>query len=292
MLRRLFVAAPLFGASVALAVGLTSAAAQTTSQPSSSQSAWAAGPGAAVDNTFEGYVDSPTGGATIAPGSTVNVDGWFVDTTAQGWAGADQVQVFLGPMGSGGTQLAQGAVAQARPDVANATGNPFWTASGFNVQVPTTSLPGGSQTLNVYVHTPDKGWWFQPVTVDVGSAPAGSSSAPAQAGVATGAPQVNVTSPTEGQTVFTSGDFTTTGTATQPGIGPSDIDRVQVWMDGERDSGALLGTLTPASDGSWSVSFTPTKFPSTHSNLYIYAHSKSTGQETETIRGFNITDRT
>jgi hypothetical protein len=86
------------------------------------------------------------------------------------------------------------------------------------------------------------------------------------------------------------GDYTIDGTATEPGIGPSDIDRIDVYIDGEKDTGQQLGTTTPASDGSWSVTFTPTHFASTHSNIYVYAHSKSTGRETETVRGFNIID--
>jgi hypothetical protein len=292
MLRQAFSVAPLLGASMALVLGVSSAAAQSTTQPSTSQPAWTAGPGATASDTYEGFVDTPTQGTTISGGNMLNVDGWFVDTTAQGWAGADQVQVFLGQMGSGGTQLAQGVVAESRPDVGNTTGNPYWTNSGFAVQVPTTSLPSGNQTLDVYLHTPGKGWWYEPVTVDVSGAPTSSSTAPASASAATGAPQVTVTSPTESQNVSTSGDFTITGNATEPGAGASDIDRVEVWIDGERDSGTMLGDTTPASDGSWSLSFTPTKYPSTHTNIYVYAHSKSTGQETEIVRGFNITDHT
>jgi hypothetical protein len=293
MLRKAFSVAPLFGASMALVLGVTSVAAQSTAQPSSSQPAWSAGPGASTSDTYEGFVDSPTQGSSIPGGSTLNVDGWFVDTTAQGWAGADQVQVYLGQMGSGGTQLAQGVVAESRPDVGSATGNAYWTDSGFDVQVPTASLPTGNQTLDVYLHTPAKGWWFEPVTVDVSGAsttPSTTSQTPAPAAAATGAPQVTVTDPAENQNVLTSGDFNITGNATEPGAGPSDIDRVEVWINGERNSGTLLGDTTPASDGSWSMTFTPTKFASTHSNLYVYAHSKSTGQETETVRGFNITD--
>jgi hypothetical protein len=289
-----FSAAPLLGASLALVAGVTSAAAQSSpAQSSTSQSAWTAGPGATAADTYEGFVDSPTQGSTIMPGSTVSVDGWFVDTTAQGWAGADQVQVYLGQMGSGGTQLAQGTVAEARPDVASATGNAYWTDSGFAVQVPTTSLPSGNQTLDVYLHTPGKGWWYEPVTIDLsGQATSAPAAAPAASSAASGAPQVSVADPSENQNVLTSGDFIIDGNATEPGAGPSDIDRVEVWINGERNSatGTQLGVVTPASDGSWQLTFTPTKFPSMHANLYVYAHSRSTGQETESVRGFNITD--
>ncbi len=290
-------AASVLGTGAALLLGaITPVAAQTAS----STPGWTPGPGATSTDTFTGSIDGPSQDATIPSSGNFNVDGWFVDMTAQGWAGADNVQVYLGQMGSGGTELAQGVVGEDRPDVGSALGNPYWSNSGFAVQVPASSVPSGDQTLNVYVHTPGKGWWFEPVTVAGAGAAAsssGSSSTPAASTasgtVATGAPQVSVTSPTEDQNVSTrDGDFTITGTVTSPGTTPSDIDSVEVWIGGERNSstGTLLGDVTPNSDGSWFLMFTPTHFPSMHANLYVYAHSKSTGQETESVRGFNITD--
>jgi hypothetical protein len=285
---RVLRAAPLVAANLAL---LAFAAAPVSAQTGPS-SGWAAGPGASAGGSYDGMIDAPAAGAAVTSGGTLDVHGWFVDPTAQGWAGADNVQVFLGQMGSGGTMVGQGVVAENRPDVASTLGNQYWAASGFDVQVPASSLPAGSQTLDVYLHTPGKGWWFEPVTVAVGAtAPAPAAAAPAPAAATTsGAPQVTIGSPTEAQNVSTSGDLTITGTATEAGPGPSDIDRVDVYIDGEKDTGTLLGETTPASDGSWSVTFSPTHFASTHSNIYVYAHSKSTGQETEAIRGFNIVD--
>lgn len=258
---------------------------------------WAAGPGAASDaSNYAGNIDMPSNGATLPAGS-FPVSGWFVDKTADGWAGADDMQVFLGQMGSGGTMLAKGVVGENRPDVASALGNGSWAQSGFAATVPGSSIPSGTQTLDVYVHTPGKGWWFQPLTVTGGGGAAGGggsstpAAAPATSGSATGAPQVTVTSPAENENVSTRrGDYTINGSATEPGVGPQDIDRVEVFLDGERATGFDLGTATPASDGSWSLTFTPTHYASNHSNLYVYAHSKSTGRETEIVRGFNIVD--
>jgi hypothetical protein len=283
---------PALGASAALLLGAaTPVAAQTSGQ----SPAWTAGPGAALTNTYQGFIDTPTQGATVPTSGTLSVSGWFVDTTAQGWAGADNVQVFVGQMNNGGTMLAQGVVGQNRPDVATALGNPYWSASGFSVQIPAASLPAGNQTLGVYLHTPDKGWWYEPLTVNVaagtGPAAAPSPSPSTSASVVSGPPQLTVSSPTEGQDVSTKRDFTITGTVSEPGMSASDIDRVSVYINGEADTGTLLGDTTPASDGSWSVTFTPTHFSATHSNIYVYAHSRGTGRTTETIRGFNITDR-
>jgi hypothetical protein len=244
-----------------------------------------------VSNTFTGFIDNPSSGATIPTGGGFSVNGWFVDTTAQGWAGADDVQLFLGQMGNGGTMLAKGVVGGTRPDVANALGNPYWSASGFSVNVPSANLPSGTETLGLYVHTPGKGWWYEPLNVTASATAAPAPSASSSSSVATGVPQVTVSDPTEGQNISTkNGDHTIMGTVSSPGASVSDIDRIEVWINGERDSGTLLGTTTPQSDGSWSLTFTPTHFASTHSNIYIYAHSKSTGKETEIVRGFNITD--
>jgi hypothetical protein len=64
-------------------------------------STWTPGPGAADDDTYAGFIDVPPANATVPTGN-FEVDGWFVDTTAQGWAGADDVQVFQGTMVGGG----------------------------------------------------------------------------------------------------------------------------------------------------------------------------------------------
>ena len=84
--------------------------------------------------------------------------------------------------------------------------------------------------------------------------------------------------------------FTITGTANDPTFGPGAIDSVDIWIFGERgsDSGQDLGNAALNGDGTWSLNFSPTKFPSTHTNIYVYIHSKATGQTTELIRGFNI----
>jgi len=271
------------------------APAPMSAQPSGS--GWTPGPNApASANTFTGVIDSPSKGATIPTSGAVSVNGWFVDTTAQGWAGADDVQLFSGQMGNGGTMLGKGVVGENRPDVAAALNNPYWAASGFSVTVPATALASGPNTLGVYLHTPGKGWWYEPLNVTA-SASAAPQSAPGTtttttSTTATNAPQVTVDDPTENQDISTrNGDHTISGTVSSPGASVSDIDRIEVWINGERDSGTQLGTTTPLSDGSWSLAFTPTHFASTHTNLYVYAHSKSTGKETETVRGFNITDK-
>jgi hypothetical protein len=276
----------LLGALSALLVSVPAASAQTAG--------WQGGPGAILDNTYDGYIDTPRAGATVPGSGGFTVAGWFVDHQAQGWAGADDIEIWLGTMDGGGHMLAKANIAQSRPDVAAATGNPYWAASGFGAVVNGASVPSGNQTLYVYAHTGGKGWWWKSVGVVGGGAAAaaapapGAASAPAAAApVSGGAPVVKFLQPTDNQNVSTRSTFQINGTVDDP----THIDRIEVWINGERDSGTLLGTTTPSSDGSWSITFNPTKFASTHTNLYAYARNGVTHRETEIIVGINIVDR-
>lgn len=260
----------------------------TQTAPAAAQSAdWQPGPGAALDNTYDGFIDVPPNGATVPGGSSsFTLAGWFVDKTAQGWAGADDVQVWLGTMDGGGQMLAKALFAQSRPDVGAVEGNPFWDDSGFVATIPGSAVPAGSQTLNLYAHTPGKGWWFKSVSVTGGGSAAAAPSAPA-APAAGGAPQLTILNPTNNQNVSTKSDYTINGRVDNP------RDDIDVWINGERNThyASELGTTTPTGDGSWSLTFTPTHFPSTHSILYIYARNRDSRQETLVSVEINIVDR-
>jgi len=108
-------------------------------------------------------IDSPPAGASLAAGNLF-VAGWFVDTTAQGWAGVDDVEVFVGSMETG-RPLGHAQFQQSRPDVAAALKNPYWATAGWSANVSTLGLPPGANTLSVYVHTPNKGWWLRQVPI-------------------------------------------------------------------------------------------------------------------------------
>ena len=264
----------------ALAVLMPSAWAQS--------SGWQPGPGAVLDNTYDGFIDVPSAGATVPGSGSFSVAGWFVDTTAQGWAGADDIQVWLGTMDGGGQMLAKAVLGQNRPDVAAALNDPFWAAAGYTAAVNGASVPAGSQTLYVYAHTPGKGWWFETVTVTGGGSGTGAAPAPPAASTGGGgAPELQILNPTETQNVSTRSDYAINGKVTPAN---STID---IWINGERNSkyATDLGTTTPNPDGSWSLTFKPTKFPSTHSNLYVYAKDNTTGVEVVKSVGFNIVDK-
>src|SRR5438105_3625715 len=208
----------------ALAVLMPSAWAQS--------SGWQPGPGAVLDNTYDGFIDVPSAGATVPGSGSFSVAGWFVDTTAQGWAGADDIQVWLGTMDGGGQMLAKAVLGQNRPDVAAALNDPFWAAAGYTAAVNGASVPGGSQTLYVYAHTPGKGWWFETVTVTGGGSGTGAAPAPpaASTGGGGGAPELQILNPTETQNVSTRSDYAINGKVTPAN---STID---IWINGERNS--------------------------------------------------------
>jgi hypothetical protein len=169
-------------------------------------SAWTAGPGAILDPTYDGFIDIPKLNSTVPTGS-FTVAGWFVDKTAEGWAGADDLQIWQGTMDGGGKMLTKAIFAQGRPDVAAATGNPYWAASGFGGVVPAGALAAGVQTLSVYAHTPGKGWWYKQVNVTASaSAPASAAPAPSATTptVSGGAlPVLVIEKPTSGENINT-----------------------------------------------------------------------------------------
>ena len=265
-------------AAVALALAsVASAAAQSTG-------AWQPGPGAVSDNTYAGVIDSPTTGAIVLASGSFLVRGWFVDTTAQGWTGTDIIQVWLGSMDGGGHLLAPAQIGQSRPDVAAALNNPFWSTAGFLATVPGSAVPGGPQTLYVYVHTAGKGWWFKTVTVNGGGT---STDAAAPGATAPGGPpQLQVVLPHEGQDLSqATRQFTITGD-----VSDGANTTIDVWLDDERTSmgGTELGGATPVSDGSWSLMINPTRISTGHHNLYVYAMDSATALQTEVVAGFNV----
>lgn len=300
----------------ALAVGVVTLPSSAVVQ---ADSTWMPGPNAAGDNTYAGFVDAPSANATVPTGSFV-VNGWFVDKTAQGWAGADDVQVFQGTMDGGGKMLAKATIGQNRPDVAAALGSPLWAGSGFTAVVPPDSLAPGAQTLSVYAHTPDKGWWYTQVPVNV-STPAAAAPAPGPAassppaGAAPGSvPQnqalvVAFEQPTDGEILYTRNTFEISGYALDrnatpsQGVSGSGVNRVQVYIGNDRTNGGIylgdadLGYTSGVADAmygqpfgysGWRLTFMPTQFHANSYTLYAYARSAVTGMEDQAQRLITI----
>jgi hypothetical protein len=249
----------------------------TLATVASAQTVWQPGPGASGDNTYQGTVDLPTNGAVLPLNQLATVSGWFVDTTANGWSGADDVQVFIGTMGTG-TALGHGATGLARPDVASALNNPFWSASGYSAQIDPAALGSGQNVLSVYLHTPAKGWWFTQVSVSVANTSGGLAGG--------AAPSVTVTAPVEGEKISNRlGDYLISGSARDEVAGGKAIDRVQVWLNGEQNTAnaIYLGDADVATDGTFQLHWTPAGFTAIPSNVYVYAHSDVSNKTTEVV---------
>jgi hypothetical protein len=249
---------------------------------------WLPGPGANGLSTLSGTVDQPK---TAQNGQ---LTGWVVDTTAQGWSGVDAVQIWNGLMDAGGQILSPAVIQLDRPDVAATLGNPYFAASGFSANIPPSTFTGG--IFYVYAHTPDKGWWYQQV-LSSGSA----------AGFMAG-PRLDIETPTALATVHSNAAFTIRGTAYDPLADPTrgtGVDRVQVYLDGDRKTGIYIGDATLGlydqfaqhagqETAGFQLIFQPNSWmPNISDNqitrLTIYARSSATGAETSAQRSIIIT---
>jgi hypothetical protein len=233
---------------------------------------WAPGANATGDNTYNGFIDNPAPGASISPGASFRVSGWIVDTAAEGWAGIDDVQVL-----NGGTVLGHASVGISRPDVAAATGNPYWANSGFDATVASTGLPAGAVSLTIAAHTPGKGTWTKQVGINVGAG-GGVTTSPATGLVLT------IIFPTPSDEILANNNGTIRGVAydtrtrAELGVG---VDRVMVDLDGPHGTAGSqpLGVAVQTAN-TWALDWQPTKYDHVkHHVLWVYAHSSVTGEE-------------
>ena len=261
---------------------------------------WSPGPNAAGSNTYAGQIDLPTPGAVVFATGEFEIRGWVVDQSAQGWAGIDDMDVYDGIAGAGGTFLGKAIIAQPRTDVSDAFSNPYWAASGFRFTVRGGTLAAGPHQLTVYAHTPGKGYWYQQVTVNI-AVSADQAKFPSD-------PMVVIDGPDEQEKVDTSKDYTLNGYAldrnalSYQGAG---VDRVQLYLGGERGSSTAiyLGDATlnhynaeaaaygaQFNNAGWEFTFSPTHYTSGDTELWAYARSTVTGQETKVRQWFTIYD--
>jgi hypothetical protein len=262
--------------------------------------AWQPGPDAVLDNTYAGVIDMPASGSSLPSNQSLTISGWVVDQAAEGWAGIDNVHVYEGLSGEGGTFLGQALFAQSRPDVAQALGNPFWANSGFSLTLGAGALAAGPHTLTVYAHTPAKGWWFTQTSVTI-TTPA---AAPAPAPTPVQGP-INVLTHPSMVTISKQQDhYSIKGYALEPSAtNDAGIDHVDVYMDDLRGHGgtfigqASLGQDSPEAAGmygshfetaGYQLDFKPVNFAIGSHHIYTYAVSSITGKETVAVTGFSI----
>jgi hypothetical protein len=258
------------------------------------------GPFASGADTYAGFIDSPTNGIRVFSTGTIQLKGWVVDQSAQGWAGIDQIDVYDGRADAGGKFLGSASIAQVREDVARGFNNGYWLNSGFSMTINANNLAGsGNRTLAVYAHTPNKGWWFKEVTVQR-TASVSQSPFPQD-------PTVVIQGPDSDERVPTNEDYKLNGYAIDrnaTGVtNNAGIARVQIYLDGQRGTGVLLGEATinlpngesgtygsQFGSGGWEFTISPTKISSEKHTIYVYALSAVTGAENFVARTFEIYD--
>jgi hypothetical protein len=262
------------------------------SSPALADESWIAGPGGVGASTYLGAIDRPQPNESVVIGRPLHISGWVLDTTAQGWTGIDEVRVYLGQMDAGGTLLGRATIGLSRPDIASKTGVPAFVASGFAADVSTTGFAEGPTTLSLYVHTPDKGWWYGQVSVGLVT----------QLYVTD--PINVITWPVNGQTLPLRQRWPIAGYALDRnapyGTG---IDRVLVYLDGDIARGVLVGEatrgvtgLTPTAFGpqfagaGYQLVFDPSRLHDGTHDFSIYAHSALTGRTTFSDVSFQASD--
>jgi subtilisin family serine protease len=105
-------------------------------------------------NDIRIILDSPQPDTTL--GTTLTVQGWAVDTQAEGSTGIDQVEAYLDQAPAQGQPLGSLQYGVARPDVARLLGRGGFANAGFTVAL---DVPRGSHTLLIRAHSALSGAW-------------------------------------------------------------------------------------------------------------------------------------
>lgn len=268
-------------------------------------SPWTPGPGSSGDDTYAGFIDTPTSGATVTPNSMISISGWAVDKTATGWSGIDDMQVYLGLQDQGGTLLVRGSVGTPRTDVASVTGNSFWTNSGFSASFSEANLSTGGNLLSVYIHTPDKGWWYKQLQLTVPAAPDRPFADDPLLIVRTANPSLDVSQTTSSLILTGYAIDRNLPLDQQLGVAGSGVSVVFAYLDGPRTTGngagTLVGNATMGQEfreatgfgarflhSGWQLTLHPADLTVDRHELYIYAESAYWPNETLVIVPFNV----
>ena len=261
-------------------------------------SPWTAAPDAQGEDTYTGFIDLPAPGSSFGARAEIPVRGWAVDTTADGWSGIDDIQVYLGTREQGGALVAHPTIGLGRPDVAAALNNPYFASSGFSGTVSAASIPAGDQVLSIYIHTPAKGWWYKQVNVAIQGAPSlAFSDDPIL--VVDQPDRLNSFGANTDSQILSGYALDRNATADNVGASGSGVARVQVYLDGPRGDGKYLGDVAfgqnePAAQSygdrfkkaGWQVTIHPNEMDAAHHALFFYAQSAVSGNETLVIVPF------
>jgi len=268
-------------------------------------SPWIAGPDATGDDTYAGFIDSPTSGTTLTPQSPVVVKGWVVDRTAVGWTGIDSVEIYSGLRDQGGSLMVQATIGQPRGDVAASLGNTYWANSGFTAAFSQASLTTGSNLLVVYAHTPNKGWWYKRVQLIVPAPPARAYADDPLLIVREATPSLDVAQTTPTLSLTGYAIDRNMPTSLQLGAGGGGVSSVLAYLDGPRTPGNGAGSLIATASlgqknreatgfgerfgmSGFEIDIHPSDLSVDRHVLYIYADSAYWPNETLVVIPFTV----
>jgi len=117
-------------------------------------------------NDIRIILDNPQPDSTL--GSTLTVQGWAVDTQAEGGTGIDLVEAFLDQIPAQGQPLGRLQYGVARPDVARLLGRGGVANAGFTLAL---DVPRGAHMLTVRAHSALSGAWSVQQTRFVATGP-------------------------------------------------------------------------------------------------------------------------
>ena len=215
--------------------------------------AWQPGAGAVSGATIYGRITSPTNGDSIQAGKINKVQGWAYDPSSA----IDSVQVWAnGGPDSGGMMVGQGTEGATSVEAADGLGTDAALKSGFSVTLNNDALAflqaGAQSTLFVGVHSKANGWWMKSVVVNVmtplriefQNQPINVIMFPIndQRLSQNGINKSNNTGPTSTFFGYALDQNLLVNPDADPGnaAGKAGVNRVQLWLDGGRDTGTCL----------------------------------------------------
>jgi hypothetical protein len=170
--------------------------------------------------------------------TSLMLGGWVLDPAASDWSGVDGLDVFLGSNITSEIPLARAQLGLARSDVPTVFENPDVASAGFSISLPREQMPVGLTMFTLAAHTPDHGTWLTSLQVVVPSL--GSVPPP----VATPASSVPLAIPPSLRAEIQApqpGDSVPRNFTVQ--VSASNADRLEVFLEPDRDQGAHLAGL-------------------------------------------------
>jgi hypothetical protein len=184
-------------------------------------------------------------------------------------------------------------------------GNPYWLNSGFTASFAEGSLATGGNLLSIYIHTPDKGWWYRQLQLNVPAAPDRAFADDPLLVVRTADPSLDV--PQSAQSLILTGFAIDRNMPLnlQLGVSGSGVSVVQGYLDGPRNGGEGAGTFVGNAtlgqknreatgfgdrflNSGWQLTLHPMDMTVERHALYIYAESAYWPSETLVIVPFNV----